>query len=433
MNTSSALNERVFRLLGVAATKAGATVFLLGIFTMLGFCSCGKSASNLPKVSMDKDEEPQVVILSWDEYFDPAVVENFTTETGIEVKILNYESTEVMEEKLKSNPQNYDVLITEQAAVQPLTSARMLSKLDFSKLPNLSNMDERYMNQEFDPGNKFTLPYMWGTTVLAYRKDHFKETPAQSLKLLFNPEYSGKVSMLDERSECFAMMLQKLNISVAHAGVSELERARDEMIDLVSKQKVRFGSDNNMKEHLLEGVSSIAMIYSGDAAIIGQENPNIGYFIPIEGAMMWVDNFAIPRDSIRQNNAHRFINYMMGAKVAAQSSNFLRYASPNKAAQPFLEKSLVEDATIYPSAQLLARCSSMPLWDMNEQRTMNEGWRMIQDVVRQYDKESVANAAPQNKPAKDATDGPAASEVSHEEGEAPAAASAQASPVLSPR
>jgi spermidine/putrescine transport system substrate-binding protein len=248
-------------------------------------------------------------------------------------------------------------------------------------------MNERYLDMEFDPGNKFTLPYMWGTTVLAYRKDHFTTPPKQSLSLLFDPAFRGKVSMLDERNECFAMMLQRLGRNLKSASVKDLNDAREELLTLVKDQKVKFGSDNGMKAHLLDGASSVAMIYSGDAAIIAQENPNIGYFIPEEGAVMWIDNFAIPRDSIRQNNAHRFIDFMMEAETAAASSNFLRYASPNKAAEPLLEKSLLEDATVYPSPELLARCRSMPVWSLDEQRAMNEGWKLVQQGAREYQKD----------------------------------------------
>ena len=132
------------------------------------------------------EEGKKIEILSWDEYFAPEVLAEFTKRTGIEVAVQIYYSTEEMEEKLKSNPQKYDVLVAEQAAVVSLRMARLLMKLEKPRLANFKNLDPDYLNQEFDPSNEFSVPYMWGTTVVAYRKDHFATPPEESINLLFN-------------------------------------------------------------------------------------------------------------------------------------------------------------------------------------------------------------------------------------------------------
>jgi spermidine/putrescine transport system substrate-binding protein len=349
---------------------------------MLGAClaSCEKPAAKTGALT-EEVEEKKVVILTCDQYFNPEVLVKFTERTGLQVDLVTYESTEEMEEKLKSNPQNYDVLVGEQAAMVSLRFGRLLSELDYNLLPHQKNLDPRYLNQPFDPENKFTLPYMWGTTVLAYRKDHFPTPPKHSLNLLFDTALAGKISLLDDRNECFSMMIRYLGLPGDTTEMAHLSKATGSLLDLVQRQKARFGSDNDMKEHLIDGSSSVAMIYNGDAALIAQDNPLIGYFIPQEGAVMWVDSFAIPRDSQRIKNAHKMIDFLIEAEIAALGSNFLRYASPNKAAGPFIEKSLLDDQVIYPPADVLARCSTVPLWKKDELRIMNNGWRLAQESL----------------------------------------------------
>lgn len=362
------------------ASLSGLLKFSFVALAMMVGVACDKKVAVTVQPTV-VEEEKQIQILSWDEYFAPEVLAEFTKRTGIEVAVQIYFSTEEMEEKLKSNPQKYDVLVAEQAAVVSLRMARLLMKLEKPRLANFNNLDPNYLNQEFDPGNEFSVPYMWGTTVVAYRKDHFETPPEESLNLLFNDKLQGKISLLDERNECYAMMIGAGGDPLANVSMESMNKATDRLMQLVTKQKARFGSDNEMKAHLISGDSSAAMIYSGDAALIAQTNKEIAYFIPKEGAVVWVDSFAIPRDSQKVGNAHKFIDYMVEAGTAAASSNFLRYASPNKAAAPLIDESLLQDKTIYPPAEIRAKCATMPVWTKDQLRIMNAGWKMAKEAT----------------------------------------------------
>lgn len=374
--TSSFSSSRLRRL--PRHTGMGRVIAICGL---LGLIGCQKVAPPAVSTEGGHESEPKVVVLSCDEYFNPDVVTEFTRRTGIEVEVKTYESTEEMAEKLKSNPQNYDVLVAEQGAVVQMRLGRLLTAIDEKMLPHRNNLDPRYLNQPFDPGNKFSIPYMWGTTALAYRKDHFATPPDTSVRLLFDPSLVGKISLLNERNECYAMVLRKLGVSLDSIETQQMLQATDTLLELTRNQHARFGSDNEVKEHLISGKSSVAMIYSGDAAIIAQDHPEIAYFIPEEGAVMWIDSFAIPRDATHVRHAHEFIDYMIEAETAAKGSNFLRYASPNKAAEPFIDLNLLADVTIYPPDEIRAKCFSMPIWSKDHLRIMNNGWRLAQEGV----------------------------------------------------
>ena len=341
--------------------------------------SCQKEPSAvIQNGSLQADSK--VVVLTCDEYFDPDVLVKFTQQTGIDVDIQPYLSTEEMEERLKSNPQNYDVVVAEPSAIAQLRVGRLLLALDPAKLPHRTNLDDRYLNMPFDPENKFSIPYMWGITALAYRKDHFSSPPEESIDLLFNPACAGKISLLDDRNECFAMALRKLGVTVSDIKPEMMLQAADSLLELMRNQRARFGSDNEVKEHLISGESSVAMIYNGDAQIIAQEHENIACFIPKEGAVIWVDSFAIPRDAAHSANGHKFIDFLIQGEIAAQGSNFLRYASPNKAAEPFIDASLLSDPIVYPPAEVRARLHPLPLWTKETLRAMNTGWHLAKEA-----------------------------------------------------
>lgn len=374
MNTSTKRISKIVQLL-----KQSPFGLVLGLAGIL-LSGCEKASSPAISCAAVAEGEKKVVVLTCDEYFDPDVLAKFTAQTGVEVDIQVYLSTEEMEEKLKSNPQNFDVIVAEQGSVAKLRLARLLVALDPKQLPNKGNLDPRYLNMAFDPENKFSIPYMWGITALAYRKDHFTTPPQVSIDLLFEPTLAGKISLLKDRNECYAMALRRFGNAKDEVTPDQVLQATDSLLQLIRSQRARFGSDNEVKEHLLNGESSVAMIYNGDAQIIAQEHPEIACFIPRRGAVMWVDSFAIPRDSTHVAYAHQFINFLIDGQIAAQGSNFLRYASPNKAAEPYIDPNLLNDPIVYPGEEVRARLYAMPLWNKESLRVMNNGWRLIQEA-----------------------------------------------------
>jgi spermidine/putrescine transport system substrate-binding protein len=301
-----------------------------------------------------------------------------------------------MVEGLKSEPGKFDVFLVEDGYIPILAGKRMMRPLDHRKLPHWKNLAPNFINQHFDPKNEFSSPYLWGTTLLAYRKD-LLPSPKPSWSLIFDPALKNRVSLLDDMMECYAGALRTMGIdNLSEAKPDEISAAADALTKLVKENYGRFGglSGNEVKQHLLEGSSWVCMMYSGDAALIAEGNPEvpIGYFIPEEGATIWVDSFCISRDTTRVENAHVFIDFMLEARSAAASANFLRYASPNQAATEFIEADLLADETINPRPEVLAKCSYFNLKDVESKRMVNVGWRRVMNAW--YERSGQTSASP---------------------------------------
>ena len=348
----------------------------------LSLAGCGKkdNAQQTPPPPAGEAEPAMVTVYTWDEYMSPEVLKEFKDRTGIEVKIEIYQSSDEMLENLKSRPGKYDVFVSEDGYIPLLAGKRLMRAVDKTRLKNWGNLDPARLNMGFDPKNEFTVPYLWGTTLLAYRKDKIQD-PEQSWKLLFSDSVKGHISLLDERMECYAGVLRTMGLDLPSAEAPAIQKAADLLVELVRDRGMRLGDDNEMKAHLLDGSSWVAMMYSGDAARIAEENPSvpIAYFIPREGATIWVDSLCLARDSVRSENGHKFIDFMLEARSAAATSNFLRYASPNKKAVPLIDADLLADRTIYPPQDLLDKCRYFALTDVDSKRMLNVGWRRVKE------------------------------------------------------
>ena len=360
--------------------------FLLGSAVgLLSGCGEKTAVQSIPTASAREVStsaaEKVVTIYTWDEYLNPALLTEFEERTGIRVERLNYESSDEMVEGLKSEPGRYDLFVTEDGYIPILAGKRLIKPLEHERLSNWKNLDAGHTDPPFDPKNEFTVPYLWGTTLLAYRKD-LLPNPKHSWSLIFDPALKDKISFLDDRMECYAGVLRTMQINLPDADAGAIGKAADALVNLVNEGGLKLGGDNEMKSHLLDGLSSVAMIYSGDAARIANENKGvpIGYFIPEEGATVWTDSFCISRDTTRLENAYKFLDFMLEAKSAAASTNFLHYASPNRAAVEYIDPGVLADQTIYPRPEVLDKCRYFKLKSVDSQREVNKGWRRVQEA-----------------------------------------------------
>ena len=362
---------------GFASRLAGA-VSVIGLALLLAACEKEKASS----VAQPTAPAQQIVtVFTFDEYTDPALLDEFKARTGIRVDLKFYDETDEMVENLKSHPGEYDIFLCEDGYIPILAGKRMMKALDHTRLEQWKNLDPRRLDQPFDPKNEFSVPYLWGTTLLAYRKDMITD-PIQSWKLVFDPALKDKVSFMNERMECYAGVLRSMGLNLPNADQGAIIKAADAMVNLVNHHGLRMGGEAEVKQNLLDGSSALSMMFSGDAVRLAAENPDvpIGYFIPEEGATVWTDSFCISRDTTRLDNAYKFLDFMLEAKSAAASSNFAHYASPNRAASPYIDKALLADTTINPHEDVLAKCSFFKLKNVDSQRELNKGWRRVQEA-----------------------------------------------------
>jgi spermidine/putrescine-binding protein len=278
-------------------------------------------------------DKNKVNVYIWSDYLPPDVIEEFEKETGIKVNLDTYDSNEALLEKLQTGVSKYDVIVPSDYMVQILIKQNLLHKIDKSKIQNLKNINEKFLNLEFDPENNFSIPFFWGTTGFAYRKDKLGEIP-DSWKVLFDEKYNGKILMLDDMRECFAVALKLLGHSINETDTTILLKAKE----LLMKQKklVKQYNSSGFDQAILSGDVWIAHGWSGQLIRASETDTNIVYVLPKEGGTLWIDNLAIPKTAENIENAHIFINFLLKPEIGARVSEFSGYATTNDLAKRFI-------------------------------------------------------------------------------------------------
>lgn len=291
----------------------------------------------------------------WSEYIDAKIIKQFEAKFGVKVNQSLYESNEDMLAKLQQGgTKQFDIVVPSGYIVPVMVKQNLLKPLEVSKLPNLKNLGAKFRNPSFDVGNKFTTAYFWGTTGVGYRKDKLPKGFSPSWALFFDKsKQPGNFMFLDDSRPTIGAALKYLGKSYNSKVTADLKAAL-EVLKNGKSRSIGFGGSPDAKQKLLSGQIVMGMMYNSEAARAADEDPRIGYFIPKEGAEIWLDNLAIPKDSPNSAAAHQFINYLLDAKVAAQNANTMRNSTPVDAARAFLTKADLTNPTIYPSAATLA-------------------------------------------------------------------------------
>lgn len=319
--------------------------------------SCGKKPASTENAAANKSTEPvTLTIYTWGDYFDPETLNRFTEQTGIKINYEAFENTAQMISAVRSTPDKYDIIITDDSVIANMRDLSLLGELNLDKIPNHKNVDSKFRGLEFDPENKISLPYLWGTTLISYNKAVLGDVKP-SWDILLDERCKGKVYVTDEAYDILGVVLLKLGHDLNTQKAEDIEEARQVLHKLFINQDAKMASYEGIREAMTAGEGLVAVNYSGDAAIDATNVEGLDFYVPEEGAPLWVDNFAITRDSKYRDSAHKFINFMLEAKSAAESSNFTRYATPIVDAKPHLAADVAADQRIYPSAEVLARCT----------------------------------------------------------------------------
>ncbi len=296
--------------------KTNRLIYLLIIIALL-LSACGAKKST------------EVNLYAWSEYIPQALLDGFTEKTGIKVNYDAYSSNEELLAKLQAGASGYDVIIPSDYTVAIMVNQGLLDPLDMSQIPNFSNIGEEYKNLEFDPGNKFTVPYQWGSSCLVV--DTGKVTkPITKWADLWDPEFEGRVVLLDDEREVLGMVLSVLGYDKNSTDAAQLEEAKAKFQELLPN--VRLYDSDSPKTALLAGEVWLGQTWNGEAAIAHSENPDIAYIFPEEGCTVWYDNLAIPKGAPHNDAAHALINYILDAEASILISQEFPYSNPNKAA-----------------------------------------------------------------------------------------------------
>ena len=288
----------------------------------------------------------------WSEYLPENIIEKFTKETSIKVNISTYDSNESLYAKVKllqNSQSGYDLVVPSTYFVSKMRDEKLLMEIDMSKIDNFKHIDENLTNKAFDPGNKYSIPYLWGSTALCYNAKYVKGE-VDSWNILFDPKYSHKILLTDDVREVFHVALKLLGYSGNETNEEHIKQAYEKLKTLIPNVKI-FNSFSPKLNYINEEVI-IGLNHNGEAYIASLENPDIKYIYPKEGVILWVDSLVIPSNAKNIENAYKFINFLLRPSIAKEISETIGFATANKAAMALLSKEILNNPTIYPSKEI---------------------------------------------------------------------------------
>lgn len=345
-------------------------IVLIATIASVSFSGCIESDTNT-----EKKLSAELNIYNWEDYFGATTLEDFEAEFGVKINLYTFEDEEYMLSELESNPRSYDLVITSDSTLSKLIQKKALALIDKDNIPNFKNIEPDYLDLWFDPDNKYSIPYLWGTTGIAVDTSTV-DVEVSSWSLLFDKNYSGNITMLNNMGEVIATALKYLGYSINTNNISQLSEA--EALLLNQKEIIQGYEDpitimNKMKS----GEVAIAHTYVSEAYIAADENENISYIIPDEGSPIWIDCFFIPIDSSRKYTAEVFINYILEPEVSADIANYQWTAIPNLPAIDFIDSEILEDTGIYLPNNILEKCEYFQQLDSNTANEHNRIWTKL--------------------------------------------------------
>ena len=315
---------------------------LLG--TLLRVCVLGLVATALNAA------EKVLYVYNWSEYMPEAVLEQFEEETGVKVVYSTFDSNEAMYAKLRlvDEKNSYDLAVPSTYYVSKMRREGLLAPIDKSKLKNFKYLDAKLVNQAFDPDNRYSVPYLWGSTGIAVDTARVKSGEVGKWADLWKPQFKDRLMMTNDMREVFHVGLRVLGYSGNDTDAAHLEAAYEKLKDLMPNVRV-FNSEAPRMPYL-EGETDAGMIWNGEAFMAQEENPAIVYVYPEEGVALWMDNLVIPKTARNVDNAHQFIDFLLRPEIGRLISEEIGYASPNAEAVAMLDEEGRSNRTVYPVA-----------------------------------------------------------------------------------
>ena len=295
------------------------------------FASCG-------------DDREVVRVYNWGDYIAPGVIDQFEEEENIRVIYEMFEMNEDMYTKVKNSNNAYDVLIPSDYMIERMIDENLLAPIDFANITNYNAIDDAYKNLSFDPENKYSVPYTWGTVGILYNKTMVEE-PIDSWGALWDAKYENNIIMMNSQRDAIGVALKYLGYSLNTLEQSALEAAKQKLIEqcpLVLTWVV-----DEVKDKMIGGEAALALVYAGDAVYCKSYNEDLEYVIPKEGSNIFFDSMCIPANCQNKAAAEKFINFMCRPDIAAKNAEYIGYSSPSSAARELMGEA-GQNPTAYP-------------------------------------------------------------------------------------
>lgn len=330
-------------------------------------------------------EGKKIVVYNWTEYLPEGAIEAFTQETGIIVDYQNYSSNEEMYARLKSQGgEGIDVIVPSTYYVSKMQKEGLLQPLRLERIYNFQQISPSLLNRPFDPGNKFSLPYLWGSTGIGVDTSKVDQSSITSWADLWNSKWAGELLLIDDVREVFHIALSLKGYSTNTRDPYELKSAFRQLKTLMPLVADLDGE--NPGQYYLDGTADIGMLWNGEAVQAQRKNPAIDYIYPQEGAIFWIDSFAIPVGSKNYREAHRFIDFMVGMEMAIKSVEELGYATANTAAQQQLPENVRDNPMIFPDPEQVARSEFQEDLGAETTQLLNSYWQRLRKEIPRLSK-----------------------------------------------
>lgn len=295
--------------------------FALLLCSVMALTGCSGSNS---------DKKQNVIkVYNWGEYTGEDLIQNFEDEYDAKVICEYFDSNEMMYTKLQAGDK-YDVIFPSDYMIERLMREDYLSELDIEKIPNIENITDGLKNREYDPENKYSIPYFWGTVGIVYNKNNVSldDLEKKGWEILRDTRYAGDVYIYDSERDAFMIALKALGYSMNTENEDEIQKAYNWLVELNNTMEPAYVTDEVI-DSMSNSMKSLAVVYSGDASYILSENKDMGYFIPEEGTNIWSDAMVIPANAENPELAHQFINYVLSYEAAYDNSEYVGYTSSN--------------------------------------------------------------------------------------------------------
>ena len=323
-------------------------------------------------VGCSKNTTQEINFYNYGENIDDETLKEFERKYDIKVNMETFDDMEAMYSKIKSGAGKYDVILVSDALMPRMIEQKLIQKINKDNIPNISQMDEQYLNLDMDPGNEYSIPYMFGTVGLIYNKDVVKEE-VNSWDILWDENYKDRIFMFDTYRDTIGVALKKLGYSLNSTDPNEIKEAKELLLEQRKLVNPIYGVDNGTTM-IPAGETDINMIWSGEGLNLQDEYPNLVYVVPEEGANFWIDSLCIPTNAKNVEAAEMFINFVSDKESALRIADEIGYTTPNKEARKEQPESLRNNPYAYMPEEIMNRCDIYEDFHLDVKKIYDKAW-----------------------------------------------------------
>ena len=317
-------------------------------------------------------------IYNWGEYMDPEIIEQFEEETGIQVTYDEYETNEIMYPIIAKGAADYDLVCPSDYMIERMNKEGLLEEINWSNIPNSKYIDQEYWDfaKTYDEGNDYSVPYLWGTVGILYNKTMVDE-PIDSWSVLWDTKYQDNILMQKSVRDSFGVALKYLGYSLNSTEVSQVEEAKQLLLKQKRSGVVQAYVIDEVRDKMIAGEAAMGVIYSGEALVCQEENPDLEYVIPKEGSNLWMDSWVIPKGAKNKANAEKFLDFLCRPENMKKNFDYITYSIPSEAGKALVDEEYRENKIAFPEMSSLTNCEVFQYFGDDVDAIYNDKWKEL--------------------------------------------------------